>query len=124
MVRVAGFRGALLNPHKVDVAAVASLPLTGVKNKVATNQLVRDSHASVYRYHQTFGERVRKTTIVAVELVPWSAGEIRAHEKTAPMARDLATRGITNERAHTEAVFCAVRDARHDIDRVLARCEK
>ena len=125
MVQVAGFRGALLNPYKVDnVSAVAAMALTGVKSKLLTAQLVRDSHASVYRYHQTFGERTRKTTLVAVELQPWTAGVIRAHEETSPMARELATRGITNEAAHTDGVFCGYRDPARHVDYVLAACEK
>ena len=49
---------------------------------------------------------------------------IRAHEQTSPMARELATRGITNEAAHTEAVFCGYRDRERDVDRALAGCEK
>jgi len=124
MVQVDGFRGALLNPNQVDIAAVAAMPLTGVKSKLATSQLVRDSHASVYRYHQTFVDRTRKTTLVALELQPWSAGVIRAHEQTSPMARELATRGITNEAAHTEAVFCGYRDRERDVERLLAASEK
>jgi uncharacterized protein (DUF1015 family) len=127
MVRVAGFRGALLNPSRVDVASVASAPVTGVKTKLANGELLRDTHASVYRYHQTFAQAgrtvTRKTVIAAVKLEPWSAGVIRPHEETSPMARGLATAGIAHEAAHTEALFCGYRDSAREVDRLLAPIE-
>ena len=121
---MAGFRGALLNPYGVNVATASSLPLTGVKAKLLAQELVQDSHPSVYRYHQTFSGKTRKTVVAVMELQPWSAGTIRAHERTLPMARELATRGITNEAAHTEAVFCGFPDREREVDRVLALIER
>jgi uncharacterized protein (DUF1015 family) len=124
MVEVAGFRGALLNPYRIDAASVGAAPVTGVRARLAGDELVRDSHTSVYRYHQTFGTRTRKTTLAAVELHPWNAGVIRAHERTSGMARELATRGITTEAAHTEALFCGYRDEARELDRLLALIER
>lgn len=128
MVRLAAFRGALLNPTKLDIASVALAPLTGVKGLRASQELVRDTHASIYRYHQTFAHEgrsvTRKTLVVAVELQPWSAGAIRPHEQTSRMARELATRGIATEAAHTEGVFCGYRDRGHEVDRLLASSER
>ena len=123
MVQVVGFRGALLNRYTVDVAAVSMQPLTGINARFAAHELVRDSHVSVYRYHQTFSGMTRKTTLVAVELEPLG-GEIRALERTSGMARELATRGITNESAHTDAVFCGYRDREREVDRILALIER
>jgi uncharacterized protein (DUF1015 family) len=128
MVRVAGFRGALLNPTRVDVAKIAAAPVPGVRSLLAKQDLVRDTHLSVYRYHQSFAQRgrtvTRKTVLVAVELQPWSTGAIRAHEQTSRMARELATRGISTEAAHTEAVFCGYRDRARDVDQLLGAIEK
>jgi uncharacterized protein (DUF1015 family) len=128
MAQVAGFRGALLNPTKLDVASVSAAPLTGVNSKLANAELVRDTYASLYRYHQTFtqgGRRVtRKTLFAALKLEPWSAGIIRPHEETSPMARGLASRGIATEAAHTEALFCAYRDPDREVDGLLAAIEK
>src|SRR5204863_6462744 len=115
MVQVAAFRGVLLNPYKLDAAQTAAMALTGIKERLGNSQLIRDSHPSVYRYHQTFGGQTRKTTLLAVELQPWSAGVIRAHEKTSTMARELATRGIATESAHTEPLFCGYRDRDHEL---------
>ena len=128
MVQVAGFRGALLNPTKVDVASVAMAPLTGVKTRLAKGELVRDARPAVYRYHQTFTHQgrtvTRKTFLAAVHLEPWSAGVIRPHEETSPMARELAADGIGNEAAHTDAVFCGYRDAEHAVEKLFETCEQ
>jgi len=125
MVQVAGFRGALLNPYSgVDAAQLSASAVTGVKARLAGQELVRGSHTSVYRYHQTLDTRTRRTTLVAVELQPWSAGMIRAHERTSGMARELATRGIATEAAHTEALFCGYRDDARELDRLLAPIER
>ncbi|HEY5925666.1 MAG TPA: DUF1015 family protein [Kofleriaceae bacterium] len=128
MVRVAGFRGALLNPTKVDGAALAQAPLTGIKALLARQELVRDSHVSVYRYHQTFARSStctkRKTLLVAIELTPWSERVMRPHEETSRLARELASRGIANEAAHTDPVLCGYRDPARDLDRHLEAIEK
>jgi uncharacterized protein (DUF1015 family) len=124
MVQVAGFRGAVLNPYRVEAGQVAAAAITGVKARLANEQLVRDSHVSIYRYHQLHGGRTRKTTLAIVELEPWSVGTIRAHEKTSRMARELASRGIATEAAHTEAVFCGYRDDKRELDRLLAPVER
>ena len=86
MSQIAGFRGALWDPTKVELSKVVTAPIADPKAKLDVGQLVRDSSRAVYRYHQSFaaGPRtlVRKSWFAAVALEPWSTGQIRAHEET------------------------------------------
>lgn len=127
MAQIAGFRGALWDSTKVDLAKVASSPLTHAKDRVAKGDLVRDPTRAVYRYHQVFehGGRTltRQTIIAAVRLTPWSEGIVRPHEETEPTARDAAVAAITECGAHCEPVFLGYRDASREIDRVLRGTE-
>src|SRR5690349_2731534 len=115
MPQIAGFRGALWDPSKVQLASVVASPVTGVKERLASGELVRDASRAMYRYHQTFtqGGRslTRQTLVCAVRLEPWSEGTIRAHEQTDPTAREAAIAAINAAGAHTEAVFAGYRDA-------------
>src|ERR1700686_3675284 len=99
MPQIAGFRGALWDAKKVDLAKVVAAPITKVADHVARGELVRDAARAMYRYHQTFplGGRpvTRKATIVAIRLAPWSEGTVRPHEATEPAKRDEAIAGIT-----------------------------
>jgi hypothetical protein len=127
MPQIAGFRGALWDPSKVELAKVAGERITGVKTRLANGELVRDPTRALYRYHQTFqlGTRnvTRQTVLAAVRLAPWSEGEIRPHEATDARARDAATAGIAGEGAHTAPVFAGYRDAAREVDRLFRRCE-
>ncbi len=123
MAQIAGFRGALWDGSKVELASVAASPLTGVKAKLASGELVRDPSRAMYRYHQVFhhgGRRVtRQTLVCAVKLEPWTEGVIRAHEQTNPTARDAATAAITEAGAHTDPIFAGYRDAAREVDRLM-----
>lgn len=129
MAQIAGFRGAVWDPSKVDLAKVASSPLTHahVKDKLAKGELVRDPTRAVYRYHQVFehGGRThtRATLVAAVRLTPWSEGLVRPHEETEPTARDAAVAAISECGAHCEPVFLGYRDASREVDRVLRGAE-
>jgi hypothetical protein len=127
MPQIAGFRGALWDASKVQLATVVASPVTGVKDRLASGELVRDGSRAMYRYNQTFthGGRTmtRQTLVCAVRLEPWSDGQIRAHEQTDPTARDAATASITAAGAHTEAVFAGYRDAAREVDRLCRGVE-
>jgi uncharacterized protein (DUF1015 family) len=127
MAQIAGFRGALWDPTRADVAKLAAEPIRGVEAALATGALARDPTRAMYLYHQTFehaGRAVtRKTVLAAVRLVPWSEGTVRGHEATDPLARDLAVRGIAEERAHTEPIFVGYRDAAREVERLFRRTE-
>jgi uncharacterized protein (DUF1015 family) len=121
MPQIAGFRGALWDASKVQLGDVVASPVTAVKDRLATGELVRDPSRAMYRYHQTFthaGRTVtRQTLVCALRLEAWSDGTIRAHEQTDPTARDAATASIAAAGAHTEAVFAGYRDAAREVDR-------
>ncbi len=123
MPQIAGFRGVLWDDSKVQLADVVAAPVTDVKARLASGELVRDASRAVYCYHQTFtyGARVvtRQTLVCAVRLEPWTDGTIRAHEHTDPTARDAATAAIHDAGAHTEPVFAGYRDAAREIDRLV-----
>src|ERR1041385_1132784 len=86
MPKIAGFRGALWDPSKVELAKVAAAPLTNPKDRLAKGELVRDPTRAIYRYDQSFdaGPRTltRMTLVCAVRLSPWTDGLIRPHEET------------------------------------------
>src|SRR5512143_2254232 len=128
MPQIAGFRGALWDTSKVDLAKAVAVPLTGVKDRLAKGELVRDPSRAMYRYDQVFdaGYRVltRTTLLAAVRLSPWSEGAIRPHEETNPTARDAATAMISEAGAHTEPVFLGYRDAAREIDRLIRNIDR
>lgn len=121
MPQIAGFRGALWDPSKVDLAKVVASPVSAVKDRLAKGELVRDPVKAMYRYHQTFtfNKRsiTRQTLLVAARLAPWEDGSIRPHEATDPTARDAAIASITAAGAHTEAVFAGYLDGAREVDR-------
>jgi uncharacterized protein (DUF1015 family) len=127
MAQIAGFRGALWDPSKVELAKVVAGPITGVKGHLASGALVRDASRAMYLYHQTFEHErrpvTRKTVLAAIQLVPWDDRVVRPHEATDSLARDLAVRGVADEGAHTEAVFVGYRDAAREVDRLFRRTE-
>ena len=127
MPQIAGFRGALWDPSKVELAKVAAAPITGVAGLIASGALRRDSSRALYLYHQTFEHErrqvTRKMVLAAVKLTPWDERTVRPHEETDPAARDHAIQGITAEHAHTEAVFAGYRDAAREVDRLFRKTE-
>lgn len=127
MPAIAGFRGALWDTSKVEIGKVAATPVTGVKDRLAKGELVRDPARAVYRYHQVFMDSGRTVTrqnvIVAARLTPWSEGQIRPHESTDPTALEAATASIAEAGAHTEAVFAGYRDAAREVDRLFRKTE-
>ena len=127
MAQIAGFRGALWDASKVELARVVASPLSHVGDRLAKGELARDTSRAVYRYHQIFehGGRTltRHTLVCAVRLEPWSEGTIRAHEQTDPTARDAATAAITEAGAHVDPVFAGYRDAAREVDRLFRLVE-
>jgi len=127
MPQIAGFRGALWDTSKVELASVATKPVPDARDRLGKGELVRDATRAVYRYVQTFetaGRRVSRASIVcAVRLAPWSEGSIRPHEATDPVSRDKAVAGIAAAGAHTDAVFAGYRDAAREVDRLLRNVE-
>ena len=127
MPAIAGFRGALWDPTKVELAKVVASPVSGVKDRLASGELVRDPVRAVYRYHQVFSDSgrtiTRQNVIVAARLTPWSEGQIRPHEATDPTARDAAAASIAAAGAHTEPVFAGYRDSAREVDRLFRRAE-
>ncbi|HUJ60291.1 MAG TPA: DUF1015 family protein [Kofleriaceae bacterium] len=127
MAQIAGFRGALWDASKVELAKVAAAPLVGVNDRLGKGELVRDVSRAMYRYHQTFehgGRQVtRKMVITAVQLAPWSEGTIRPHEATGDAARTAATKGVAAEGAHTKPVLFGYRDAAREVDRLFRKSE-
>ena len=127
MAQIAGFRGALWDPSKVDLAKAVATPIRGVKDRLAKGELVRDATRAMYLYHQTFAQQnrpiTRRTVLAAVKLVPWTEGNVRAHEATDAAARELAVKGIADEAAHTDPVFIGYRDAAREVDRLFRRTE-
>ena len=127
MPQIAGFRGALWNASKVDLANVATAPVKRARELLVSGELVRDPTRAVYRYFQTFdhgGRAISRAMLVcAARLAPWSDGSIRAHEATNDKAREAAIKGITEAGAHTEAVFAGYRDAAREVDRLLRGVE-
>src|SRR5262249_14979050 len=89
---IAGCRCGLWDASKVQLGGVVASPVTDVKERLASGELVRDSSPAMYRYHQIFehgGRTVtRQTLVCAVRLEPWTDGQIRPHEQTDPTARE------------------------------------
>src|SRR5580704_6574178 len=127
MSQIAGFRGALWDPTKVELSKAIAAPIADPKAKLASGQLVRDPTRAVYRYHQVFaaGSRalVRKSWFAALGLEPWSAKAVRPHEETDPAARANAIAGIAASGIHTDAVLVGYRDAPNEIDRLFRKAE-
>lgn len=127
MPQIAGFRGALWDASKVDLAKVVASPVTRVQERLASGELVRDPSRALYRYHQTFVHQgrtiTRQTFVCAVRLEPWTEGLVRAHEQTDPTAREAATAAIVEAGAHTEPVFAGYRDAAREVDRLFRGVE-
>ena len=128
MPQIAGFRGALWDPSKVELAKVAAEPLTHVKERLAKGELVRDATRAMYRYDQAYdiGGRVltRTTLVCAIRLEPWNDGLIRPHEQTDSSARDAAAAMIGEAGAHCEPVFAGYRDPSREIDRLIRNVDR
>jgi uncharacterized protein (DUF1015 family) len=127
MPQIAGFRGALWDATKVDLAKVAATPVERPAEKLGRGELVRDPTRALYRYHQTFvvagRKQTRKTVIAALRLTPWSEGVVRPHEATDAGALEKATRGIAADGIHTDPVFAGYRDAAGELDRLMRSIE-
>lgn len=128
MPQIAGFRGVLWDPSKVELAKVAAEPLTHIKERLAKGELVRDATRAMYRYDQAYdiGGRVltRTTLVCAIRLAPWKDGLIRPHEETDPTARDAAAAAIAEAGAHSDPVFAGYRDPSREIDRLIRNVDR
>jgi uncharacterized protein (DUF1015 family) len=123
MPQIAGFRGALWNPAKVDLAKVVAAPIKNASALLADGTLVKDATRAVYLYHQVFPFQgrtiVRQSILAALRLAPWSDGSIRPHEATEASARERAIHDIEAAGAYTEAVLCGYRDGAREVDRMM-----
>lgn len=123
MPQIAGFRGALWNAAKVDLANVASAPIKSATQLLADGALVKEPTRAMYLYHQLFalgGRTVTRSTLVAaVRLAPWTEGSVRPHEETSAKAKQSAIDSIEAAGAYTEAVFAGYRDAAREVDRLM-----
>jgi uncharacterized protein (DUF1015 family) len=123
MPQIAGFRGALWDAARVDLAKVAAAPIKNAQELVSDRVLVKDPTRAMYLYHQLFthgGRTVtRATLLAAMRLAPWSEGSVRAHEQTNAQAKQAAIRGIEAAGGYTEAVFAGYRDAAREVDRLM-----
>jgi uncharacterized protein (DUF1015 family) len=123
MPQIAGFRGALWNAARVDLAKVASAPIKNAQDLLADGVLVKDPTRAMYLYHQLFthgGRTVtRATLLAAVRLTPWDEGSVRPHEQTNEQAKQSAIRGIDGAGGYTEAVFAGYRDAAREVERLM-----
>lgn len=112
MPQVAGFRGALQLPDepKPGLAGVA-----------------RDASRAVYRYHQIFAgpgrSLTRKSLYAAVQLTPYSEGQIRPHEHSSPAGKAAALARIEALGAHVEPVLMGFRDPATEVERLCRKAE-
>jgi uncharacterized protein (DUF1015 family) len=111
MPQVAGFRG-VLQPGD---------PKPGLAGAT------RDGSRAVYRYHQTFAgpgrALTRKSLLCAVQLTPYSEGQIRPHEHASPAGRDAALARIKTLGAHVEPVLMGFRDPATEVERLCRKSE-
>jgi uncharacterized protein (DUF1015 family) len=108
MPQVAGFRGVL-------------------PGKAADDAGVRDGSRAVYRYHQVFpGPNrtfTRKSLFCAVQLTPYSEGQIRPHEHASAAGRDAALAKIRAAGTHVEPVLMGFRDPSTEVERLCKKAE-
>ena len=102
MPQVAGFRGTVQNG-------------------------TRDTSRTVYRYHQIFAgpgrSFTRKALVCAVQLTPYTEGQIRPHEHASPAGRDAALAAIRAAGMHTEPVLMGFRDPATEVERLCKKIE-
>lgn len=144
-MQLAGLRGLLYDPTKVDlgtvvvpaadvavptgpdVHALGKLDAVALRAWQADGTLARDGSRAVYRYHQVFasGGRTltRKLLLAAGKLSPWAEGTIRAHEVVPAAARtaELARLRATGVQLHP--LLGSYRDAAGEVDRLMKRAE-
>ncbi len=127
MSQIAGFRGALWETSKVELAKVAATPITQVRERFERGELVRDPTRALYRYHQSFAADprtlTRKAIFAAIGLAPWADRMVRPHEVTDAKARAAAVAGIAAAGIHTDAVLAGYRDAAGEVDRLFKKPE-
>jgi uncharacterized protein (DUF1015 family) len=124
MPQIAGFRGALPTPSKASevVGAVELKP-----GLVADGVVTRDASRAVYRYHQVFPgpgrSLTRKSLFCAVQLTPYTEGQIRPHELASPAGRAAALAKIQALGAHVEPVLMGFRDPSTEVERLCRKAE-
>lgn len=127
MPQIAGLRGVLPDPSKVN--EVVTAPRVDVAKGLASGAMARDATRAVYRYHQAFADPaggrtlVRKMLLCAVRLEPWASGLVRPHEATLPANTTAALGALQATRLQTAPVFAGYRDAAGEPERLLRRFE-
>ena len=124
MPQVAGFRGALPVPGKAsEVIAAGYTPKPGLADDI----VARDASRAVYRYHQVFAgpgrSFTRKSLYCAVQLTPYTEGQIRPHEHASVAGRDAALAKIRQLGAHVEPVLMGFRDPATEVERLCRKPE-
>ncbi len=145
-MQLAGLRGLVYDPTKLDLAKVvapasdAALPIgadahaIGKLADAATvrawqddGTLSRDGSRAVYRYHQVFasGGRTltRKLLFAACKLAPWNEATIRAHEVVPVAARDAELARLRATGVQLQPLLGGYRDAAGEADRLMKRAE-
>lgn len=130
MPQIAGLRGVLPDPSKVnEVIAASGGTGIDVAKGLAAKTLIRDTGRNVYRYHQTFADPgsgrtlVRKLFMCAVRLEPWGGGLVRPHEATVPAHKAAALAALQATTVSPPAVLAGYRDAAVEIDRLFRKVD-
>jgi hypothetical protein len=122
MPQVAGFRAALPTPAKVREVVDQYEPKPGLADGV----IARD-RSGVYRYHQIFAGPgrtfTRKSLYCAVQLTPYTDGQIRPHEHASPAGRDAALAKMRTLGGHVEPVLMGFRDPSTEVERLCRKTE-
>ena len=147
-MQIAGLRGLVVDPTKVDLAkvvtpasdapvepaasagparVVAAADAAGLRAWQDSGELVRDGSRAVYRYHQVFAADgrtlTRKLLLAAVKLAPWAEGTVRAHEVVPAALRDAELVRLRATGVQVMPLLGGFRDAAGEVDRLLKRAE-
>lgn len=126
MAQIAGLRGVLPEPSKVNEVAAAR-GAHDVGKLLASGSLVRDPGRAVYRYHQAFSDGartiVRKLVACAVRLEAWSEGSIRPHQATVEARRVAELAALRATGAQRAPILVGYRDAASEVERLFRRAE-
>ncbi len=144
-MQLAGLRGLLYDPTKVDLGtvvvpaadvavpagasahALGKLDAAALRAWQADGTLLRDGSRAVYRYHQVFaaGGRTltRKLLLAAGKLSPWADGMVRAHEVVPPAARAAELARLRATGVQLQPLLAGYRDAAGEVERLMKRAE-
>jgi uncharacterized protein (DUF1015 family) len=130
MVQIAGLRGVLPEPSKLnEVITGAARAGLDVAKGLAAGSMLRDPGRCLYRYHLAFGDAetgrtlVRKMIVCAVRLEPWADGLVRPHEAVAPAAKAAMVAALKATAVQAAPLLAGYRDAAAEVDRLFRRVD-